>query len=57
MTPLGKEIAGDILTALSDVEVAELLRKLLLIKNNIRLATGRRGTAGSVQNRQRQGHP
>ena len=57
LTPLGKEIAGDILAALSDPEVAELLRKLLLIKNNIRLATGRRSAAGSVQGRQRQGHP
>jgi DNA-binding MarR family transcriptional regulator len=57
LTPLGKEIAGDILAALSDPEVAELLRKLLLIKNNIRLATGRRSAAGSAQGRQRQGHP
>jgi MarR family transcriptional regulator, transcriptional regulator for hemolysin len=57
LTPLGKEIAGDILAALSDPEVAELLRKLLLIKNNIRLATGRRSASGSAQGRQRQGHP
>lgn len=54
LTPLGKEISGDILASLSDAEVAELLRKLLLIKANIRHAAGRRGTGNG---RLRQGYP
>jgi DNA-binding MarR family transcriptional regulator len=59
LTPLGREISGDILAAMSDADVMELLRKLLLIKHNIRVAAGRRDGAASVgaNGRQRQEHP
>ena len=57
MTPLGKEISGDILAALSDAEVAELLRKLLVIKSNIRQAAGKRGTANGAHGKLRQENP
>jgi MarR family transcriptional regulator, transcriptional regulator for hemolysin len=41
--PLGREVAGKVLASLSDADVAALLQKLLLIKTNIRKASGKRG--------------
>lgn len=57
MSPLGKEIAADVLASLSDAEVEVLLHKLLLIKGNIRQATGRRGRAAGDPARLREGYP
>jgi MarR family transcriptional regulator, transcriptional regulator for hemolysin len=57
LIPLGKEISSDVLAALGEAEVAELLRKLLLIKSNIRRAAAKRGTANGAQARLRQGYP
>jgi len=41
MAPLGKEVAGDILAAMPEKDVAELLRSLLVVKHNIRNAAAR----------------
>jgi MarR family transcriptional regulator for hemolysin len=41
--PLGREVAGKVLASLSEADVAALLQKLLLIKTNIRNASGKRG--------------
>lgn len=59
LTPLGKEISSDVLAAMSDAEVMDLLRKLLLVKHNIRVAAGRRDSAANAgaNGRQRQGYP
>jgi MarR family transcriptional regulator, transcriptional regulator for hemolysin len=43
LAPLGKEIAADLLASLEEAEVADMLRKLLLIKSNIRQASTKRG--------------
>jgi MarR family transcriptional regulator, transcriptional regulator for hemolysin len=40
LTPLGREITGEVLDALGDEEIADLLVKLLRIKDNIRKAAG-----------------
>ncbi len=50
LMPLGREISGDILATMSDADILDLLRKLLLIKRNIRLAAGKRevGASGST---------
>jgi MarR family transcriptional regulator for hemolysin len=42
LMPLGREISGDILAGMSDADILDLLRKLLLIKRNIRSAAGKR---------------
>lgn len=42
LMPLGREISGDILATMSDADILDLLRKLLLIKRNIRIASGKR---------------
>jgi DNA-binding MarR family transcriptional regulator len=55
LTPLGREISGDVLASLSDAEVAELLRKLLMIKKNIRHAAGKRGATNN--SKARRGYP
>lgn len=57
MAPLGKEITADLLASISDAGATDLLQKLLLIKNNIRQATGKRGTANGASTRLRQGYP
>ena len=41
MGPLGKEVTGDILAAMPERDVSELLRALLLVKNNIRSAAAK----------------
>ena len=45
LAPLGKEVTSAVLASLNEADVAELLQKLLLIKTNIRKATGKRGAA------------
>src|SRR5882762_6168026 len=50
LAPLGKEIAADVLASLDEVDVADLLQKLLLIRNNIRQAAGKRGVANGARN-------
>jgi len=45
LAPLGKEIGSDVLASLDEADVADLLQKLLLIRNNIRRAAGKRGVA------------
>jgi MarR family transcriptional regulator for hemolysin len=47
LTPLGREISGDILATMRDADILDLLRKLLLIKRNIRLAAGKREVGAS----------
>jgi DNA-binding MarR family transcriptional regulator len=56
MTPLGKEIAADVLASISDAEVAGLLQKLLRIKGNIRQAAGKRSRTNGDPGRLRQGY-
>ena len=46
--PLGREISGDILATMRDADVLDLLRKLLRIKRNIRLAAGKREVGAST---------
>lgn len=41
LAPLGKEVTGDILAAMPERDVAELLRTLLVVKHNIRNAAAR----------------
>src|ERR1700687_5165060 len=45
LVPLGKEVAAEILASLDETDVADLLQKLLLIRNNIRQAAGKRAVA------------
>ena len=47
LAPLGREIAGDVLDTLGEGEIADLLAKLLRIKDNIRNATGRHAAGGN----------
>lgn len=49
MVPLGREIAGDVLDSVSDAQAIDLLHKLLLIKKNIKNASGKRAAAPSGQ--------
>jgi MarR family transcriptional regulator, transcriptional regulator for hemolysin len=44
LMPLGKEIAGDLLASMHESEVAELLRTLLVVRNNIRSAAAKHGS-------------
>ena len=57
LIPLGRAVAGEILAHLGEAEVADLLQKLLLIRNNIRHAVGRRGVANGAQGNWHQEHP
>jgi MarR family transcriptional regulator for hemolysin len=41
LAPLGKEVTGDILAAMPERDISELLRALLLVKSNIRSAAAR----------------
>jgi MarR family transcriptional regulator for hemolysin len=56
LAPFGRAMASDILASLDEGDVADLLRKLLVIKGNIRQASARRGTANGAQARARQGY-
>jgi len=55
LTPLGKEIAAEMLASLDETDVANLLQLLLRIRNNIRQAMGKR-EAGGGQGKLRQGY-
>jgi MarR family transcriptional regulator, transcriptional regulator for hemolysin len=57
LIPLGRAVAGEVLAHLAEAEVADLLQKLLLIRNNIRHAVGRRGVANGAQGSSHQEHP
>ena len=57
LVPLGREVAGEILAQLDEADVADLLQKLLLIRNNIRQAVGKRSLADGAQGKWRQEHP
>ena len=58
LAPLGREIAAGILAPMDDAEVAELLQVLLRLRNNIRIASGKRIASGNGANgRLRQEHP
>jgi MarR family transcriptional regulator for hemolysin len=54
LAPLGREIAADVLASLDEAEVADVLRKLLLIKGNIRQASAKRGIANGGNGKWRQ---
>ena len=56
LAPLGKEVTSEVLASLSEADAAELLQKLLLIKTNIRNATGKRGAANGANGKLRQGY-
>ena len=49
LVPLGREVAAEILADLDEADVANLLQKLLLIRNNIRRAAGKRGVANGAR--------
>jgi MarR family transcriptional regulator, transcriptional regulator for hemolysin len=49
LAPLGKEIGADVLASLNEADVADLLQKLLLIRNNIRRAAGKRGVGNGAR--------
>jgi MarR family transcriptional regulator for hemolysin len=56
LAPLGKVVTSEVLASLSEADAAALLQKLLLIKTNIRNATGKRGAANGVNGKPRQGY-
>lgn len=49
LAPLAREIAGEVLDSLTEAEIADLLLKLLRIKENIRSAAGRLAAPNSAQ--------
>ena len=55
LAPLGRDVTSEVLASLSEGDVAELLRKLLLIKANIRNATGKRSAANGASGKLREG--
>jgi MarR family transcriptional regulator, transcriptional regulator for hemolysin len=55
-TPLAKDIAAEVMASLEETEVADLLNKLLLIKNNIRAASAKRGAGTHTHGKWRQGY-
>jgi DNA-binding MarR family transcriptional regulator len=57
LVPLGKEVAAEVLAALDESDVADLLQKLLLIRNNIRQAAGKRAVANGAHGKWRQEQP
>ena len=56
LIPLGREVAADVLGTLDEADVADLLRKLLLIRTNIRQAAGKHNEANGAQAKWRQEH-
>src|SRR5262249_13862932 len=54
LVPLGRAVAGEVLADLSEAEVADLVQKLLLMRNNIRHAAGKPGSANGAQEEWRQ---
>ena len=57
LVPLGKEVAAEVLATLDEADVAHLLQKLLLVRNNIRLAAGKHAVANGAHGKWRQEHP
>jgi len=57
LVPVGRTVAGEVLAHFDEPQVADLLQKLLLIRNNIRHAAGKRGAANGAQGRWHQEHP
>jgi len=57
LVPLGRTVAGEVLAHFDEPDVADLLQKLLLIRNNIRHAVGKRGAANGAPARWHQEHP
>ena len=57
LVPLGRTVAGEVLAHFDEPEAADLLQKLLLIRNNIRHAAGKRGAANGASGRWHQEHP
>jgi len=56
LVPLGKEISAEILADLDESHVSDLLEKLLLLRNNIRQAAGKRAVVEGVPGKWRQEH-
>jgi MarR family transcriptional regulator for hemolysin len=57
LVPVGRTVAGEVLAHFDEPEVADLLQKLLLIRDNIRHASGKRGGANGAQGRWHQEQP
>jgi MarR family transcriptional regulator for hemolysin len=57
LVPLGQAVAGEVMARLSEAEAAELVQKLLLVRNNIRHAMGKPGSANGAQAKWHQEHP
>ena len=57
LVPVGRTVADEVLAHFDEPEVADLLQKLLLIRNNIRNAAGQRGAANGTPARWHQEHP
>ena len=57
LVPVGRTVAGEVLAHFDEPEVADLLQKLLLIRNNIRNAAGKPGAANGAPARWHQEHP
>ena len=57
LVPVGRTVAGEVLAHFDEPQVADLLQKLLLIRNNIRNAVGKHGAGNGAQGRWHQGHP
>ena len=49
--------SDDYLATLDEADVAHLLQKLLLVRNNIRLAAGKHAVANGAHGKWRQEHP
>lgn len=49
LAPLGRDIAREVLDDLGDAQALDLLHKLLLIKKNIRNATGKRNAPAGAE--------
>ena len=54
---LGRTVAGEVLALFDEPEAADLLQKLLLIRNNIGHAVGKRGAANGAPGRWHQEQP
>jgi MarR family transcriptional regulator, transcriptional regulator for hemolysin len=56
LTPLGKEITGDVLATFGEDDIADLLQKLRRIRSNIRQAAGKPGNGNGALGKLRQDH-
>ena len=57
LVPLGRTVAAEVLAHFDEPEVADLVAKLLLIRNNIRHAAGKRDAANDAPARWHQEQP